>query len=94
MAICEANCLLRSSLYLAIRRSEMVFEPEPKVEKMKNKSTYDQLSKKICFYTKIWCEFLPLELETVPLFSFMLVESTEFFNRCLKMFVFILSPLG
>jgi hypothetical protein len=29
LAICEAKCLLRSSLYLAIRRSEMVLEPEP-----------------------------------------------------------------
>ena len=88
MAICEANCLLRSSLYLAILRSEMVFEPEPKVEKMK-KLINDQIFKKIYFYTEFCCDFLPLELEIIPLFSFMLLKSTKLFNRCLKMFVFI-----
>ena len=51
LAICEANCLLRSSLYLAIRRSEMVFEPEPKVEKMK-KLINDQIFKKIYISTQ------------------------------------------
>ena len=29
-AIWDANCLRRSSLYLAMRRSDMEFEPEPK----------------------------------------------------------------
>ena len=85
LAICEANCLLRSSLYLAIRRSEMVFEPEPKFEKMKKVNKWSNIWKNI-FLNKVLLWVFAFE------FSFMLLKSTEIFNSCLKMF--ILSPLG